>query len=59
MLDRSSRALFTLLVIAICASIGFTYWVTMVQKDFVIINDLEEEMTEESSLFEDPEAEAS
>lgn len=41
-MDLRSRILFISLVAAIAASVSSTYWVTMHEKDIVIINDLEE-----------------
>lgn len=43
MLESRSRFLFVILIISILISVYITYWNTMVQKDFVIINDVEEE----------------
>mgnify|MGYP001573187620 CR=1 len=43
MLESRSRFLFILLIISVLVSAGLTYWNTMVQKDFVIINDVKEE----------------
>lgn len=42
MLESKSRFLFVLLVVSVLASVGLTYWNTMVLEDFVIINDIEE-----------------
>lgn len=52
MLDSRSRFLFLLLAVAITASIVCAYWNTMVQKNFTIINDVEEELISGQEVFE-------
>jgi len=42
-MDTYSKLLFALLVVAVLVSVFATYRSTIVKKDFVIINDLEEE----------------
>ncbi len=45
-MDRSSQHLVHLIIIVVLVAIIFTFWRTMVMKDFLIINDLEEVDTE-------------
>mgnify|MGYP001568501012 CR=1 len=42
MLESRSQFLFILLAVSILASVVLTYWNTMVRKDFMIINDIED-----------------
>lgn len=41
--NRLSSILIGLLILSIVASVAVTYWRIMIEQDFVIINDLEEE----------------
>jgi len=41
MLERRSRFLFALLKVSILCSVVLTYWNTMVEKSFIITNDVE------------------
>lgn len=46
MIGPKSRILLVSFIVVMFFSVGVTYWRTMVEKSFVIIDDLEEEFTE-------------
>ena len=47
MQKKRSQVLFAIMLVLVVLSIAATYFKTVVQRDFVIIDDLEEELTEE------------
>lgn len=54
MLESRSRFLIILLTISVLASVVLTYWNTMVREDFVIVNDVVEEVSLDTASLEVP-----
>lgn len=42
-MNKGSRIVLTVLLVAILVSAAYTYWHIMVQQNFLILNDIEEE----------------